>query len=665
MDNQPSIFEMQIEDLVNRLNEASEAYYNDKDEVMSNYEWDQLFDELSALEKETGIILPNSPTQRAGYEESFGSGEREKHEYAALSLAKSKDVSVLQKWAGDRDIWLSWKLDGITLVATYDDGKLTKLMTRGNGEFGTNITYLASKIKGVPLTIKHGGHLVVRGEATISYDDFNFLNESMDNEDEKYANPRNLVAGTLALDVTRADEVAERQVSFNAFTLVHIDETIVSWGERMNLLRSLGFTTVDFESCNAKTLPNVIDKWTEKVKSGSMNIPVDGLVISYDDTEYASTGSVTGHHATNAGMAFKWQDTAAETELLYVEWSCAAANITPVAVFKPVQLEGTEVKRASLCNITEMKRLGIGAPEVTKLKVIKSNMIIPKVIEADSNGTSFEIPDKCPVCGAPTEIHVGSSTGSETLHCVNPDCSAKNIRKFARFVSRNCMDIDGLSIETISKFINSGFITDYVSIYHISDFKDQIESMDGFGPKSFANLIDAIEKSRNASPANFINSLSIPKIGIDAGKKLIAQYGTDGFIQRLESGLGFEEIIGFGAEKSNSILSWYQNDKNRDMFLRLISELNLQKLEPTVGNESGTCVGMTFVITGDVHHFKNRDEFKSYVESQGGKVAGSVSSKTSYLVNNDVESSSSKNKKAKSLGIEIISEDKFIEMFGS
>lgn len=664
MDNQSSIFEFQIRDLIDRLNAASEAYYNDKDEVMSNYEWDQLFDELTQLEKDTGLVFPDSPTQRAGYEESFGSGEREMHEYPALSLAKSKDVSALQKWAGDRDIWLSWKLDGITLVATYDNGILSKLMTRGNGEFGTNITYLADKIYGIPLKIDYKGHFVVRGEATISYTDFNFLNEAMDDDQEKYANPRNLVAGTLALDITRANEVKDRKVSFNAFTLVHIDDELVSWGKRMDLLRSLGFTTVDSEACNSESLPAVIDKWTDRVKSGAMDIPVDGLVISYDDTVYASTGSVTGHHATNAGMAFKWQDTAAETVLSYVEWSCAAANITPVAVFAPVQLEGTEVKRASLCNITEMKRLGIGAPEKTKLKVIKSNMIIPKVIEADSCGTTFEIPEVCPVCGAKTEIHIGNSTGSETLHCTNPDCSAKNIRKFARFVSRNCMDIDGLSIETIAKFINSGFITDFVSIYYLSNFKDEIEQMEGFGQKSFANLIDAIEKSRSVNPANFINALSIPKIGIDAGKRLIAQYGTDGFIERLKSGEGFEEIVGFGLERSTSIIEWYSNPKNKDVFDRLLDELNIAKLEKTVGNESGTCLGLTFVITGDVHEFKNRDEFKAYVESQGGKVAGSVSSKTSYLVNNDVLSTSSKNKKAQSLGIEIISEDTFIERFG-
>lgn len=654
-----------MEELIRRLNEASEAYYNDKDEIMSNYEWDALFDELSALEDETGMILPDSPTQKAGAEESFGSGEREAHEYPALSLAKSKDVTVLQKWAGERPIWLSWKLDGITLVATYDGGTLTKLMTRGNGTFGTNITYLAPYIRGVPEKIKETGHLVVRGEATISYTDFNRLNEETEDDNEKYANPRNLVAGTLALDETRAKEVAERGVCLNAFTLVHLDREMVSWGARMNYLRELGFITVDFEACSGETLPEVIEKWTERVRSGKMDIPVDGLVIAYDDTEYAATGSVTGHHATNAGMAFKWQDTAAESVLDHIEWSCAASSIAPVAVFAPVRLEGTEVKRALLCNLTEMKRLGIGQPGVTTLKVIKSNMIIPKIIAADGHGTEFEIPAFCPVCGAPTEIHVGSTTGSETLHCTNPDCSAKHIRRFERFVSRQCMDIDGLSIETLAKFINAGLITDFVSVFHIADHRETIETMEGFGKRSYQKLAEAVEKSRNVHPANFINALSIPKIGLDAGKRIIAQYGTAGFLQHLEAGESFEEIDGFGAEKSGSILSWYADEKNHALFQRLMQEITLKEIAPTsIEGEAGRCAGKTFVITGDVHIFKNRDAFKAYVESQGGKVAGSVSAKTSYLVNNDVESASSKNQKAKSLGIEIISEDRFVELFG-
>ena len=656
--------QLRMQELIRRLNEASDAYYNNRDEIISNYEWDQLFDELSTLEAQTGIILPDSPTQKAGADEDFGTGSREQHEYPALSLAKSKDISVLQRWAGERPIWLSWKLDGITLVATYDSGKLTRLMTRGNGSFGTNITYLAPFISGIPMNISDTGHFVVRGEATIAYTDFNRLNDETENDDDRYANPRNLVAGTLALDESRAAEVSARCVGFNAFTLVHMDDELVSWGARMDYLRRLGFTTVDYEACTAGTLPVIIEKWTQKVRSGQMDIPVDGLVICYDDTDFAASGSVTGHHATNAGMAFKWQDTAADSVLRSVEWSCGASCITPVAIFEPVQLEGTEVKRASLCNLTELRRLGIGAPGATTVKVIKSNMIIPKVIEADSHGTGCDIPTVCPVCGAATEIRVGSATGSETLHCTNPGCTAKQLRKFERFVSRQCMDIDGLSIETIGKFINSGIITDFVSFFHISEHQAEIESMEGFGKKSFSNLVKAVEKSRDVHPANFINALSIPKIGIDAGKKLTAKFGTKGLLEHLDSGEGFEDIDGFGAEKSGSILTWYADEKNREQFTRLVAELRLQDVAPVSDDAGGSCAGKTFVITGDVHSFKNRDEFKAYVESQGGKVAGSVSGKTSFLVNNDAASASSKNKKAQSLGIPIITEDEFIARFG-
>ena len=655
-----------IEELVKLLNEASEAYYGDKDEIMSNYEWDAMFDELSRLEKEAGYIPEDSPTNKTGAEESFGAGRREPHEYPMLSLAKSKDVSALQRWAGERPIWLSWKLDGITMAATYDDGRLSRLMTRGNGTFGTNITQLAPYIRDVPSQIAYKGHLVVRGEAVISYSDFNRLNEELEDEDDKYANPRNLVAGTLALDESRAAQVAERCVTYRAFTMVHLDEQMVSWGERMSYLDTLGFKTVDHERCDATTLPEMIERWTERVKNGLMDYPVDGLVIAYDDTDYAATGSVTGHHATNAGMAFKWQDTAAQTVLDHVEWSCAASNITPVAVFEPVQLEGTEVKRASLCNLTELKRLGIGAGGATTLTVIKSNMIIPKVIAADAHGTMCEIPKTCPVCGAPTQIHKGSSTGSETLHCTNPDCTAKHIRRYERFVSRQCMDIDGLSVETITKFINAGYIKDFVSFYHLGEYRESIEAMEGFGRRSYEKLAAAVEKSRNVHPANFINALSIPKIGIDAGRRIIARYGTRGFLERLESGMGFEEIEGIGAERSSSILSWYGDAGNRDQFLRLTGELSIEDIQPVSEAEaaSGRCAKKTFVITGDVHAFKNRDEFKQYVQSQGGKVAGSVSAKTDYLVNNDPQSASSKNQKAHSLGIPVISEDTFIEMFG-
>lgn len=653
-----------IEELVRILNEASDAYYNDRDEIMSNFEWDALFDELSKLEDETGYVLSDSPTQKTGTEENISDGRREEHEYPALSLAKSKDISVLMKWAGERDIWLSWKLDGLTLVLTYDNGKLTKLMTRGNGTIGSNITYLAEYIEGCPKKIKEKGHLVVRGEAVISYTDFNNLNNML-NEEEQYANPRNLVSGTLGLDKVRAAEVKERKVSFHAFTLVHTDVEINSWGERMNFLEKQGFTVVEREATNAYGLSEVIDRWTKKVKSGAMDYPVDGLVITYDDTVYAASGSVTGHHATNAGMAFKWQDTVAETILDHVEWSCAASTISPVAVFDPVSLEGTEVKRASLCNISEMRRLGIGANRKTKLSVIKSNMIIPKCIKADAQGTDFEIPEFCPVCKAPTTIHVSEKTGTERLLCTNPDCTAKHIQKYTRFVSKSGMDMDGLSIKTLMRFINEGFITDFADIFHISEHKDKIIELDGFGEKSYLNMYQSIEKSRKRHPVNFIYALCIPMIGLDAAKRIIRVCGTKGFFERLENQMDFSDVEGIGPEKSGSIMEWYQNPKNQALLKRLRTEIEIEDVEPENDDKEGRCKDMVFVITGDVHVFKNRDAFKAYVEEQGGKVTGSVSKKTNYLVNNDINSTSSKNQKAKDLGIEIITEDTFVERFGS
>ena len=363
------------EELVRRLNEASDAYYSGKEEVMSNYEWDALFDELSALEEETGYILPDSPTQNTGAQEETAQGERERHEFPALSLAKTKQVSELVKWTQDKEIWLSWKLDGLTLVATYDRGALTRLLTRGNGTLGTNITYLKDSIRGLPEKIRYQGHMVVRGEAAISYPDFERINATME-DDEKYANPRNLASGTLSLD--DPEKVKERHVYFNAFTLVYIEDNIVSWGERMDLLEREGFRVVERERLAAQTLPDAVERWTKKVENGQMDLPVDGLVICFDDTDYAASGSVTGHHASRAGLAFKWKDVSAKSELLYVEWSCAASTISPVAVFEPVQLEGTTVSRASLCNISEMERLGIG--KTCTLEVIKANKIIPKCI---------------------------------------------------------------------------------------------------------------------------------------------------------------------------------------------------------------------------------------------------------------------------------------------
>lgn len=645
-----------IEELVQQLNKASAAYYNGQDEIMSNYEWDALFDELTALEQETGYILPESPSQNAGFSEE-GSGAKESHEFPALSLAKTKQVEKLMEWAGDREVWLSWKLDGLTLVLTYDGGRLTRILTRGNGIIGTNITFLKDAIGGFPQTIDYEGHLVVRGEAAISYTDFAMINDMIEDDDEKYANPRNLASGTLNLEDPA--EVKERHVVFHAFTLVHLDEPMNSWGERMNFLEKLGFTVVDREKTDAMGLPEVVERWTKRVEKGQMDIPVDGLVISYDDTEYAASGNVTGHHATRAGLAFKWQDEAVDTRLSYVEWSCAVSTISPVAVFEPVQIEGTTVSRASLCNLSEIERLGIGRNCV--LSVIKANKIIPKVIAVKDAGGELEIPKECPVCHAPTEIRISSHSGTKTLHCTNPECTAKNVKKFTRFVSKWGMDIDGLSIQTMLRFINAGFIHEFADIYHLKEHFDEITRMEGFGEKSVANMDHSIEKSRKVHPVNFIFALCIPFIGVDAGKKIVGSIGFDAFLQRLEKGEGFEDIDGIGVERSNSIRSWYAQESNRSLLQHLLVELSIERVEPK--REGGALSGMVFVITGDVHHYKNRDEFKAYVESQGGKVTGSVSKKTSCLVNNDVESTSSKNKKAKELGIPIISEEEFIARY--
>ncbi len=645
-----------MKELVSRLNEASEAYYNGQQELMSNYEWDALFDELTVLEQESGMVLPDSPTQNTGFDAE--SGEKEAHEYPALSLAKTKQVEELKKWAMDMPVWLSWKLDGLTLVLTYDNGRLTKILTRGNGTVGTNITFLKDAILDIPSTIAYQGHLVVRGEATISYTDFAQINDMIEDDDEKYANPRNLASGTLNLDDPA--EVKNRRVHFNAFTLVHLDEEMQSWGKRMDYLEELGFVVVDREATNAQHVEEAIERWTKLVETGKMDIPVDGLVICYDDTDYAATGSVTGHHATRAGYAFKWKDESVETQLKYIEWSCAVSTISPVAVFEPVQLEGTTVSRASLCNISEIKRLGIG--KTCTLEVIKANKIIPKCIGVKDAVGEVEIPNACPVCHAKTEIRVSGKSNTETLHCTNPDCIAKHVKKFTRFVSKNGMDIDGLSVQTVVKFINDGFLKEFADLYHLKSHYEEISTKDGFGEKSVQNLDAAIEKSRKVHPVNFIYALCIPMIGLDAGKKIVNTIGFEAFVKRLEAKEGFEDLDGIGVEKSQSIITWFENETNRESFYHLLEEVTLE--EVVLPNLSGgSCVGLTFVITGDVHYYKNRDAFKAYVEANGGKVAGSVSKKTNYLVNNDVESESSKNRKAKELGVPIISEDQFVEMF--
>lgn len=649
---------LQMKSLVERLNQASDSYYNGKGELMTDYEWDALFDQLKRLEEETGEILPDSPTNRVSEDSIVG--KKEEHEFAALSLAKTKQVSDLVKWAEDRPIWISWKLDGLTLVVTYDGGKLTKIVTRGNGHIGTNITHLAPAISGISGTISEKGHLVVRGEAVISYTDFEqFIIES----EGDYANPRNLASGSLTLkDI---EEVKQRHIQWIPFTLVYTERELTSWGERMQMLKDLGMNPVERERIDHPTTENIqleIDKFTEKVTSKKNPFPVDGLVICYDDTAYAATGSVTGHHATRAGFAFKWQDEHADTVLDHIEWSCAASTITPVAVFKPVELEGTTVQRASLCNVSECERLGIG-DKGTRLQVIKANKIIPKVINITEVVGSFVIPNECPVCHAPAVVRE-SESGTKTLHCTNAACPAKQLKKFARFVSKEGINIDGISEQTVWKFINHGFIREYADFYKLKNYAFEISCFEGFGKKSVSNLLESVEKSRHTDGRHLLYALNIPLCGGDVAKKLLSRYKVKELIETARLSMfddEFASIDGIGPEKSAKFIAWFKDDVHFQHVQHLLSELIIEEQEPVeTGNK---CQGLTFVVTGDVHHYKNRNELKAYIESQGGKVTGSVSKSTNFLINNDAASQSSKNKKAHELNIPIITEDEFIEKF--
>jgi len=652
-----------IRELVSLLNEASAAYYGGGDEVMSNFQWDAYFDELSRLEEETGYVLPESPTQTTGTALSESAeNNREPHEFPALSLAKTKSVEELKEWAGERKVWLSWKLDGLTLVLTYDGGTLRKVVTRGNGQTGNNITYMGKAIRGIPQTIKEKGHMVIRGEAVISYSDFEAVNDMLEDGDDKYANPRNLASGTLALDKTNIDKVSERRVTFYAFTLVYTERDILSWGDRMDLLESLGFTVVDREKTNRDGIAAAVEKFTRTVESGKFDLPVDGLVITYDDTEYAATGSVTGHHATRGGFAYKWQDTSAFSRLDHIEWSSAASTITPVAVFDPVKLEGTTVSRASLCNISELERLGIGADGETVLEVIKANKIIPKCISVKEARGTFTVPATCPVCHAPTETRL-SAGGTKTLHCTSAACPAKHLKRYTRFVSKSGMDIDGLSGRTLLTFMDQGFISSFRDLYRLREHRDTIVELEGFGEKSADNLIAAIEKSRDVHPTALLYALCIPMIGLDAAGRIIDSLGFTAFKERLHSGADFDDIDGIGPERSRALTEWAKDERNRTLFEELLTELRVENAEPKKAAD-GLCSGLTFVITGNVYRFQNRDAFKAYVAAQGGKVSGSVSKKTDFLVNNDALSASAKNKAARELGIPILTEEEFLARFG-
>ena len=646
-----------MRELCARLNAASAAYYNGQPEVMSDHEWDALFDELKGLEARTGIVLPESPTHHVGADET--AGRKEAHEYPALSLAKTKSVADVVKWAEGRPIWLSWKLDGLTLVVTYDGGRLTKVVTRGDGTIGTNITHLAAGIAGIPARIDAPGHLVIRGEAVISYADFEAFQATAR---EEFANPRNLASGSLSLK--NVEELKPRHLRWIPFTLVHADEPIRSWGARMDYLASIGFTVVAHERIDAPTQANLqaaLDAWTARVVDRENPYPVDGLVVVYDDTDYARTGSVTGHHATRAGLAFKWRDEEATTALDHVEWSCAVSAISPVAVFAPVSLEGTTVRRATLCNISECERLGVGGPG-TGLVVIKANKIIPKVVRVARKVGDFAIPARCPVCGAATAV-VESEGGTRKLVCTNAECPARTLARFVRFASKDGLDIDGLGGETLAKFVNAGWIKTPADILRLGAHAGEIAALEGFGEKSARNLCAALEKARHCEAVRFLVALSIPLCGPDVAKKLLGSVGSVRELvdkARISAPDAFATIEGIGPAKSAAFVGWMQAPAHRELVDELLGEMDLEMPARPAG---GACAGLTFAITGDLVDYPNRAALKAYIESQGGKVAGSVSGKTSFLINNDAQSASEKNKKARALGIPILTEKEFEARF--
>lgn len=692
-----------MKNLVKTLNEASTAYYSGNP-IMSDHEWDSLFDELKKREEMEGYSLPDSPTQHVSGG-VVASLPKVRHEYPALSLDKTKDVDELVSFfKKGEDISqvpaevIMWKMDGSTVQLTYENGRLKCAATRGNGEVGSDITHNAPHISGIPLSIPYKGEMVVRGEAVMSYSDFNELNAAESEEGEQYKNPRNLA--TASIMMLDSNELKVREISFFAFHLVYCEEMPELFEDRLLMLKTLGFQIVPYEMTNSIHLKDKLTVWESKAPD--FDYPVDGLVIAINNAAWADKLPGTGHHPHKyRGYALKWEDECVETVLRDIEWSASRTGLlNPVAVFDPVQLEGTTVSRASIHNLNYIwdKDLKIG----DRITVFKANKIIPQ-IDANLNKTKdwgskvayglyklserYAIPEICPICGHETLLNVSlndKAHSTVTLQCDNPDCSAKQVGRFVHFCERDCMNLEGWSRKTIEKFVERGFITEYADFWHLDRYKDQIIAMDGFGERSYQKLVDAAEKARTTSFVPFIHALSIPNIG-KGQAKLIYNYFFDKmsnnenvfdlFTDALKSGFDFTDIDGIGSVINESLKDW--TDKNLDWtsdseFGRLLDEITIiqfgrliiqeRKTFNTVLNETSSVSGRTFVITGKVNHYKNREELKTLIENLGGKVTGSVTSKTDYLINNDINSMSGKNKKAKSLGIPIISEEDFIQM---
>lgn len=636
-----------IKELVEVLNHASKAYYQESREIMTNHEYDALYDELVSLEKETGIVLSGSPTVNVGYE-VLSNLPKEKHPSKMLSLDKTKDAEQLASWLGDKEGLLSWKLDGLTVVLTYEEGKLSKAVTRGNGEIGEVVTSNARVFANLPLNIDFKGRLVLRGEAVISYDDFEKINSEIDDEGAKYKNPRNLCSGSVRQLDNRV--TAERNVRFYAFALVSAEGmTFNARSRQMEWLADQGFECVTWRKVHGgDEIPSTVEWFAQHIAENP--IPSDGLVLIYDDIEYGLSLGTTAKFPRDS-IAFKWKDEIKETTLKEIEWSASRTGlINPVAIFEPVELEGTTVSRASVHNISVMRELALGIGD--KIKVYKANMIIPQIAENITKSNNVEIPDSCPVCGGKTTVK--EENGVKTLNCVNPECLAKHIKQLTLFVSRDAMNIEGLSEATIEKFVAEGMIKELADVFRLERFRERIVEMEGFGEKSFENLIASVNKARNTTPERLLYGLGIPGIG-KANARLIARAcgGSWEEIQSLDEDR-LVSIEGIGDIMAAGFVKFFREQKNTESVKDILREVTLDE---TIEKTGSTLTGKTFVITGSLEHFANRDELKDRIEKAGGKVAGSVSSKTSYLINNDLLSTSGKNKKAKELGIEIIDEE--------
>ena len=636
-----------IKELVEVLNHASKAYYQESREIMTNHEYDALYDELVSLEKETGIVLSGSPTVNVGYE-VLSNLPKEKHPSKMLSLDKTKDAEQLASWLGDKEGLLSWKLDGLTVVLTYEEGKLSKAVTRGNGEIGEVVTSNARVFANLPLNIDFKGRLVLRGEAVISYDDFEKINSEIDDEGAKYKNPRNLCSGSVRQLDNRV--TAERNVRFYAFALVSAEGmTFNARSRQMEWLADQGFECVTWRKVHGgDEIPSTVEWFAQHIAENP--IPSDGLVLIYDDIEYGLSLGTTAKFPRDS-IAFKWKDEIKETTLKEIEWSASRTGlINPVAIFEPVELEGTTVSRASVHNISVMRELALGIGD--KIKVYKANMIIPQIAENITKSNNVEIPDSCPVCGGKTTVK--EENGVKTLNCVNPECLAKHIKRLTLFVSRDAMNIEVLSEATIEKFVAEGMIKELADVFRLERFRERIVEMEGFGEKSFENLIASVNKARKTTPERLLYGLGIPGIG-KANARLIARAcgGSWEEIQSLDEDR-LVAIEGIGDIMAAGFVKFFREQKNTESVKDILREVTLDE---TIEKTGSTLTGKTFVITGSLEHFANRDELKDRIEKAGGKVAGSVSSKTSYLINNDLLSTSGKNKKAKELGIEIIDEE--------